>query len=219
MTAHVRRPLVDPAAADHLVVRLQGRSGWYQGVAELRDPTGVPAWTIPLGPVPRDCSAVVDALALSVAIRVNPRGKSAKAPALTPNAHRPFGVDGEVLPMASQIRRISSPDTVAPASIEAEPEYRVRLGVNGGVALAAGPGWAPSFALDAGVRWRDRPLPSPSRAASSRRRAATSPVARIGSTSRPTASPGRPSRAVSLSASCSPAASPRRARFMGQARR
>ena len=59
---------------------------------------------------------------------------------------------------APQIPPISSPDTVAPASIEAKPEYRVRLGVNGGVALAAGPGWAPSFALDAGVRWRDRPL-------------------------------------------------------------
>jgi hypothetical protein len=160
LTAHVRRQVFDPAAAARLVVRLQGRSGWYQGVAELRDATGTPAWTIPLGPVPHDCSAIVDSLALSVAIRVDPRGTRPTAPALVPNPHRPFGVDGEVLPMAAPPASppAPAPDVVAPAPTEAEPEYRARLGVNGGVALAAGPGWAPSFAVDAGVRWRDRPL-------------------------------------------------------------
>ena len=50
------------------------------------------------------------------------------------------------------------PDVVTPPPPEPEPEYRTRLGVSGGVAIAAAPGWAPSFALDVGVRWRDRPL-------------------------------------------------------------
>ncbi len=85
MTAHVHRPLFDPAATSVLVVRLQGRNAWYRGVAELRDAAGAPVWTIPLGPVPRDCSAVVDSLALSVAIKVDPRGSRTATPALVPN--------------------------------------------------------------------------------------------------------------------------------------
>lgn len=99
MTAHVHRALFEPTATSTLVVRLQGRNGWYQGVAEMRDAAGAPVWTIPLGPVPRDCSAIVDSLALSVAIKVDPRGSRPAAPALAPNTHRFFGVDGEVLPM------------------------------------------------------------------------------------------------------------------------
>jgi hypothetical protein len=163
MTAHVHRPLFDPAAPTYLVVRLQGRNGWYQGVAELRDAAGAPTWTVPLGPVPRDCSAVVDSLALSIAIKLDPRGSRAAAPVLTPNAHRPFGIDGEVLPMAQMpplpdVTPSPRPDMVVPPSVTPEPQYRIRLGVSGGVAIAAGPGWAPSFAVDAGVRWRDRPL-------------------------------------------------------------
>jgi len=165
MTAHVHRALFDPAAPGVLVVRLQGRTGWYQGVAELRDAMGAPLWTIPLGPVPRDCSAIVDSLALAIAIKVDPRGSRPAAPALTPNpnAHRLFGLDGEVLPMPPppgppELAAGPRPDVVTPPPPEPEPEYRTRLGVSGGVAIAAAPGWGPSFALDVGVRWRDRPL-------------------------------------------------------------
>ncbi len=162
MTAHVRRPLFDPAAVDLLVVRLQGRSGSYRGVAELRDASGAPAWTIPLGPVPRDCSSIVDSLALSIAIKVDPRGSKAPpaGPASTTNNHRWFGVDGEILPMPSPAtaEAVPSPDTASAPPAQPEPEIRARLGASGGVALASVPGWAPSITLDVGLRWRDRPL-------------------------------------------------------------
>jgi hypothetical protein len=170
MTARVHRSLFEPAAADRLVVRLQGRNGWYQGVAELRDATGAATWTVPLGPVPRDCSAIVDSLAFSTAIKVDPRGSKAvpaSAPAVLPNSHRYFGVDGEVLPMPPPPSAL--PDAVlTPPSVPtdivvmppAAPErgYRIRLGASGGIALGAAAGFGPSFALDVGVRWPDRPL-------------------------------------------------------------
>jgi hypothetical protein len=162
MTAHVHRPLFDPAASDRLVVRLQGRSGSYRGVAELRDASGVPAWTIPLGPIPRDCSSIVDSLALAIAIKVDPRGSKAppSTPASAPNGHRWFGLDGEILPMPAPTATESapSPDAVAPPTTQPEPEIRGRLGASGGVAIAAVPGWAPSVTVDAGLHWRDRPL-------------------------------------------------------------
>ncbi len=161
ITAHVHRPLFDPAAVDRLVVRLQARSGWYRGAAELRDASGNPAWTIPIGPVPRDCSSIVDSLALSIAIKVDPRGPKPAAqpgaPAIAPAAHRWFGLDGEVLPMP-QPPAAPSADAAAPAPTSAEPEIRARLGASAGVALASVPGWAPSVAIDAGLRWRDLPL-------------------------------------------------------------
>jgi hypothetical protein len=46
----------------------------------------------------------------------------------------------------------------APPAATQVPEYRIRLGVSGGVAIAAAPGWGPTFALDVGARLRDRPL-------------------------------------------------------------
>jgi hypothetical protein len=161
MTANVHRTLFDPAGAARLVVRLQGRSGWYRGVAELRDAAGVPIFTIPpVGPIPRDCSAVADSLALSIAIKVDPRGRPPAAPEPVAASHRLFGVDGEVLPMPPPPGQppATTPDASAPAPAPPEPEQRIRLGMSGGVAIAAVPGWAPSFALDVGVRWRDRPL-------------------------------------------------------------
>jgi hypothetical protein len=160
MTAHVHRALFEPAGAARLVVRLQGRGGWYQGVAELRDAAGAAAWTIPVGPVPRDCSAVADSLALSVAIKVDPRGRRPAAPEPVANPHRFFGVDGEVLPMPPPPEHgpAATPDAVSLPPALPEPEHRIRLGMSGGVAIAAVPGWSPSFAVDVGVRWRDRPL-------------------------------------------------------------
>jgi len=158
ITAHVHRPLLDPAAADRLVVQLQGRNGWYQGVAELRDATGTASWTIPIGAVPRDCSAIVDALALSIAIKVDPRGSKQAAPAVPLNSHRFFGVDGEVMPAPPQA--VASPDAVLPPLPPAVPApgYRVRLGASAGIAFGAAPGLGPSVAVDVGVRWTDRPL-------------------------------------------------------------
>jgi hypothetical protein len=165
MTAHVRRPLFAPASDHRLVVRVQARGGWYRGIAELRDTSGKPAWTIPIGPVPRDCSSVVDSLALSIAIRVDPGGATAaaqaSAPAVKPAEHRWFGVDGEVLPMPQPpaANTAPAPDAIVPAPAPAtEAEIRARLGASGGVALASVPGWAPSVGVDVGLRWRDRPL-------------------------------------------------------------
>jgi hypothetical protein len=164
MAAHVHRPLFEPQAPGRLVVRLQGRNNWYHGAAELRDAAGVPAWTVALGPIPRDCAAIVENLALSIAIKVDPRGTQRAAPVLVQNPHRVFGVDGEVLPMPPPEENKPVPpdprrDTaVMVAGPAEEPELRVRLGMAGGVAIATGPGWSPSFAVDAGVRWRDRPL-------------------------------------------------------------
>jgi hypothetical protein len=162
MASQVRRPLFDPAATSLLVVRLQKRSGGYQGIAELRDASGAAAWTLPLGPVPRDCSAVADNLALAVAVKVDPRGGKRAALTLVPNPHRLFGVDGEVItvPPPTSPGSPPAPDVAAPPprTPAPDPEYRVRLGVAGGLAIAASPGWGPSFAVDLGVRWRDRPL-------------------------------------------------------------
>jgi hypothetical protein len=77
-------------------------------------------------------------------------------------------VDGEILPTPSPPTPVVAPppdDTTPPRpprppprEPEPEPEIRVRLGATAGVAIAAAPGWGPSFAVDIGVRWRDRPL-------------------------------------------------------------
>ena len=67
-------------APARLVVTLQERAGVYKGVAELVDTNEAPVWSIPIGPVPRDCSAVMAAMAFGVALKLDP-------PSPTPEAH------------------------------------------------------------------------------------------------------------------------------------
>lgn len=167
LTAHIRRQLIDPSSTSKLVVRLQAKAGWYRGVASLRDPSGSASWTISLGPIPRDCAAVAENLALAIAIKIDPAGKR-KAPTIPPHEHRLFGVDGELPAMPDPPAPqppIPLPPTPPPPPRDApppppprDPEQRVRLGAAAGIALGALPSLAPIVSVDVGVRWRDLPL-------------------------------------------------------------
>ena len=67
---------VDPSPAARLVVRLGRRGAGYEGTAELYDAAGAVTWTKvypgPTHPPSSSCESVIDGLALSIAIQVDP---------------------------------------------------------------------------------------------------------------------------------------------------
>lgn len=151
ISARVRGSVFDPSAAASLVVVAQGGGGRHQGIAELRDAAGTPVWKVSIGPLPQDCAAVMDALALSIAIKL---GSPRSAPAAPVAGHRWFGVESERLPAPppGSAQPQGTPDRPSTASRGAS-SLRGRLGVIGSLDLAGTPGPALGLALDGGLRW------------------------------------------------------------------
>src|SRR4051812_25672059 len=81
--ARAHRPVFDDGARERLVVRFTVESGKYQGTAELLDAAGAATWSVSVGPIVRDCSAVADSLAFSTALKLAPRGPK-QGPAIPP---------------------------------------------------------------------------------------------------------------------------------------
>ena len=140
ITARVRGQGFDGASPTRLVVRAQGDGTRHAGSAELRDGAGALLWSVAVGPLAQDCAAVMDALALSIAIKLGP---PRRAPAQA--GGRLFGVEGESA--AAPIE----PDGVAPAVARAP--LRFRVGAGAALELATAPGLALGLSLDVGLRW------------------------------------------------------------------
>jgi hypothetical protein len=156
ITSRVRgRDFLDAAAAARLVVTARGQGGRYLGTAELRDASGATAWSLSVGPVAQDCAAVMDAVALSIAIKLGAQRASAPPAAAHPAGNRLFGVDGEALPVppAPLAGAPATPDGVTPPASPVPTPRRVRVGGGAAFEMAAAPGFALGLFADVGIRW------------------------------------------------------------------
>ena len=139
------RHIFDANAAAELVVTAKREGGRYTGKAELFDANGARVWVDVVGPLWETCSAIMDALALGIIIKIGPYQKP-PAPA-PPEPAAP--------PPPPPVAPPPPPPPVAPAPLLARAPAERRSLLSSGLAIdaGAGPGVALGFTAAFGRRW------------------------------------------------------------------